>query len=119
MVRDAVCVGMDEGFGLAALAAVGLLVLGWGWVWPVGLLWGFATVGAGRVVRWGLVVLMLREGGGGLAAGLSAVARQLLVSLLAVGGVLTGLPPLAVAGGLLIPSLGRWCWTVRLARTPG
>lgn len=108
---------MAEGLGLALPAAVGLLVLGW--PWSLGLLVGVAAVGVGRLVRWGLVGVLLREGGGGIAAGLAGVARHLLVTILAVGGVLAGLPPLAVAAGLLVPSVGRWIWTVRLARTAG
>lgn len=117
MVREAVWLGMGEGLGLALPLALGFLILGW--EWPVGLLWGFAAVGIGRLVRWNLIALMLREGGGGLAAGLTGVARHLLVSFLTVGGILAGLPALAVAGGLLIPTLGRFFWMVRLARTPG
>jgi hypothetical protein len=103
--------------GLAVATALGLLVLGW--EWSVGLGWGFAAVGAGRLVRWGFLKVLVREGRGGVAAGLSGLARQLFLSLVAVGGILAGLPPLAVAGGLLVPTVGRWIWTVRLARTPG
>lgn len=117
MVRQGIWVGMGEGSWLAVPIALGLLVLGW--EWSVGLLWGFAAVGAGRLVRWGLLKVMLRDGQGGFAAGLSGVARQFFIALFAAGGIVAGLPPLAVAGGLLVPTLGRWVWTVRLARALG
>lgn len=113
----AVWLGMGESLGLAFALALALLALGWSW--GVGLLVGFAAVGIGRIVRWCLIALILREGGGGWAAGLSAVARYLLVAFLAVGAILSGLPALAVAGGLLLPTLGRWVWMVRLARAAG
>lgn len=116
-MRQAIWVGMGEGLWLAVPVAVGLLVLGW--QWSVGLLWGFAVVGAGRLVRWGLLTVMLGEGRGGFVAGLSGVVRQLFVALLAAGGIVAGLPPLAVGGGLLIPSVGVWWWMVRLARSAG
>ncbi len=117
MVRRAIWVGMGESLGLALPLALGLLILGW--EWSLGLVWGIAAVGAGRLARWGFVTMLLRDGRGGFAAGLAAIARHLLLSLLAVGGVLAGLPPLAVGGGLLLPTVGRWAWTVRFARTPG
>lgn len=117
MVRQAIWVGMGEGLGLALPLALGLLVLGW--EWSLGLMWGFAVVGGGRLVRWGFLHVLLREGRGGVAAGLAAVARHLFLFLLAAGGILAGLPPLAVAGGLVIPTVGRWLWTVRFARALG
>ncbi|QAA76422.1 MAG: hypothetical protein BIP78_0656 [Candidatus Bipolaricaulis sibiricus] len=118
MVRQAIWVGMGECVLFAVPIALGLLVaLGWGW--SIGLLWGVATVGVGRLVRWGFLSILLREGRNGRAAGGASLARYVLVALLAVGGVLAGLPPLAVAGGLLLPSVGLWCWTVRVARTSG
>jgi len=117
MVRQGIWVGMGESVWLALPVALGLLALGW--EWSVGLLWGLAAVGAGRLVRWGLLTVMRREGGTGITAGLSGFARHLFIALLASGGILAGLPPLAVAGGLLVPTLGRWIWTVRLARALG
>lgn len=117
MARQGIWIGMREGSWLALPMALGLLVCGW--EWSVGLLWGFAAVGAGRLVRWGLLTVVLREGQRGFAAGLSGLARQLFIVLFAAGGILAGLPPLAVAGGLLVPTLGRWIWTVRLARALG
>ncbi len=117
MGRGGVWVGMGEGLVVAVPVAAGLLAVG-GW-WAAGLLWGLAAVAAGRLARWGLLQVVVREGGGGGAAGVAGVARQALVSVLAVGGVMAGLPPLAVAGGLVLPTVGRWIWTVRLARTLG
>lgn len=108
---------MREGLGLVLIGALAFLLRGWGW--SVGLLVGFAAVGIGRLARWGFVRVLVRDQGSGLAAGLAGFARHVFVSLLAVGGILAGLPALAVAGGLLIPTVGRWIWTVRLARTPG
>jgi len=117
MTRQAIWVGIEEGVWLAVPTALGLLALGW--EWSVGLLWGFAAVAGGRLVRWGFLTVIVREGRGGFAAaGLSAVARQFFLVSLSLGGVLAGLPPLAVAGGLLVPTVGRWIWTVRVARTP-
>lgn len=110
-------VGVGEGIGLALPVALGLLVLGWGWA--VGVLWGLAVVAGGRLMRWWLLKVLVREGGRGLAAGLVAVARQALVALLAFGGIALGLPPLAIAGGLLLPTVGRWIWTVRVVRSTG
>jgi len=117
MVRHAIWVGMREGLWVALPTAVGFLALGW--EWAVGLGWGFAAVGAGRLARWGFVMAMLRDGRGGAAAGLSGLARHLFLALFAVGGVVAGLPPLAVAAGLVVPTVGRWIWTVKLARAPG
>lgn len=109
--------GLGEAVVLALPVAGGLALLGW--QWPVGVLVGLASVVAGRLVRRGLVRVVRREGGGGLAAGLGGTLRHLLVSLLALGGIGLGLPPWAVIAGLLLPTAGRWAWTVRLARTPG
>ncbi len=116
MVRQGIWVGMEEGLWLALPVAVGLFFLGW--EWSVGLGWGIAGVGAGRLVRWGFLKVIVREGRG-RAAALPALARQLFLALFAAGGIVAGLPPLAVAAGLLIPTIGRWIWTVRLARVPG
>lgn len=108
---------MREGLAVGLPVAVGLLAVGvW---WTAGLVWGLAVVAAGRLVRWGLLQVAGRGGGGGWSAGLAGAARQMLVSMLAVGGVEAGLPPLAVVGGLLVPTVGRWLWTVRLARASG
>lgn len=107
---------MGEGLAVGVPVAAGLLAVGG--LWTAGLVWGLGAVAAGRLVRWGLLQVAGRGGGGGWSAGLVGAARQVFVSVLAVGGVGAGLPPLAVVGGLLVPTVGRWLWTVRLARAP-
>ncbi|MCX7750481.1 MAG: hypothetical protein N2320_02835 [Candidatus Bipolaricaulota bacterium] len=109
--------GLREAVGLALPLAVGISVLGW--TWPLGVFVGLGAVASGRLLRWGLIAILRREGGGGLAAGLAGTVRHIFVSLLALGGVALGLPPLAVSAGLLLPTLGRLIWTVRVVRSVG
>jgi len=116
-MKSALWVGVREGFWLGVPVAV--VLAGWGAQWPLGLVWGWGAVAVGRAVRWALIGVALREGTGPRAAGLIAVGRQALVAGLALAGPALGLPPLALAGGLLLPTLGRWIWTVRLVRSIG
>ncbi len=113
-MRGALWVGVREGLWLGLPAALAFVAMGWSVLWPLGLLWGWGAVAVGRVLRWALVRGALREGSLARAAGLIAVGRQVVVAALAFAGPVIGLPPWAVVGGLLLPILGRWIWTVHL-----
>lgn len=110
-------VGMREGALLGVLVAVAFLAVGW--EWAAGVAWGVGVIAAGRLVRGWLLGAWVRESRGGLAAGLAAFSRQVLVGVLSFGGIALGLEPLAVAVGLLLTIAGRWIWTVRVARALG
>lgn len=116
-LHDAILVGVKEGGLLAAVLGGALLIVGWRW--SLGVLGGVAAVAIGRLVWGQLVAILVRERGGRIAAGVASLVRQVLIGGLAVGGILSGLPPLAVAGGLLLVALGSVMGTVNVARSSG
>ncbi|HEU68368.1 MAG TPA: hypothetical protein ENN53_04030 [Candidatus Acetothermia bacterium] len=113
--REAILVGLKEGGLLAAVLAAALLPVSWRW--SLGVVGGVAAVAIGRLVWGQLLAILVRDRGGRVAASAASFIRQVLVGGLAVGGIGVGLPPLAVAGGLLLAALGRVVGTVNLART--
>ncbi|MGC9529704.1 MAG: hypothetical protein ACP5G2_03695 [Candidatus Bipolaricaulaceae bacterium] len=105
-VRGAVWIGIREAAVLAVPVGAALLALGPRWAG--GLVWGVAAVTAGRLAGWWSWQLLRDEGRPAVGAGLSALARQLLMGGLAVAGIAAGLAPLAVAAGLCLPPLCLW-----------
>ncbi|MBC7220233.1 hypothetical protein H5T55_01910 [Candidatus Bipolaricaulota bacterium] len=116
-LRDAILVGVKEGGLLAAVLAAALLVVGWRW--SLGVVGGMAAVVIGRLAWGHLVAILVWDRGGRVAAAVASLVRQGLAGGLAVGGILVGLPPLAVVGGVLLAVLGRVVGTVNLARASG
>lgn len=113
-LHDAILVGLREGGLLAAVLAAALLVVGW--QWSLGVVGGVAAVAIGRLAWGHLVAILVRDRGGRGAAAVASLVRQGLVGGVVAGGILAGLPPLAVGGGLLLAVLGRVVGTVNLAR---
>ena len=107
-------VGLSEALLISLALAAGL----W-WLDPrlaLGVPWGVAAVGAGRLVGLLFTVSLPRERRAGLAAGLMGPARILLVGALSVAGIPLGLSPLGVALGLSLPPLALWGKVVILRR---
>ncbi|MBC7222048.1 hypothetical protein H5T56_03585 [Candidatus Bipolaricaulota bacterium] len=99
---------LRESLLLGSLALLGLFFFEPRWAW--GFLYGFLVVFGTRLIF--TKIISLKPG----FLGFLALAKQLALVGLSVGGILLGLNPIGVALGLFIWPISVWIWAVRHVR---